>query len=73
MLETPPSLSGVGTAEGTQCVPRGLAINHPRTRARGERRGSSDLSFLLQDLERLFEANGIKVGSTLTILLTRWL
>lgn len=54
------------------CAPR---LSHqqpagPATSAGGERR-SSDPSFLLQDLERLFEANGIKVGNTLTFLLTR--
>ena len=45
----------------------------PASWAGGKRRRSSDPSFLLQDLERLFEANGIKVGSALTFLLTRWL
>lgn len=55
------------------CAPR---LSHqpptgPASSAGGERRRSSDPSFLLQDLERLFEANGIKVGNTLTFLLTR--
>lgn len=55
------------------CAPR---LSHqpptgPASWAGGERRRSSDPSFLLQDLERLFEANGIKVGNTLIILLIR--
>lgn len=43
----------------------------PASWAGGETRRSSDPSFPLQDLERLFEANGIKVGNALTFLLTR--
>lgn len=52
------------------CVP--LAISHPQEKPPGEQRGRSwDLSFPLQDLERLFEAYGIKVGDPLSFLLTR--
>lgn len=71
MLETLPSLPGVGMAEGTQRVPPGVATTTCRTSFLGWR--SSDPSFLLQDLERLFEANGIKVGNALIFLLTRCL
>lgn len=68
MLETLPSLPGVGMAEGTQSVLPGFVTT---TCFLGWR--SSDPSFLLQDLERLFEANGIKVGNALTFLLRRCL
>ena len=47
MLETPPSLSGIGMAEGTQCMHPGLAINHLQDQLPAlEERGGEVLTLL---------------------------